>query len=752
MELSETGKSFKLPLTKEDILNKEYNLRDLDPGSLSIGDQDGRFQDDDGFDIVIVFPNSTPSDNEERQKIATKIKHKTTKFIPGIGLNVKACRKTIMTCWKLDSYEYHHFLKLDKLQELDEKWIADRSDKDVVSRDEFNVLMREAIIEYLCKSLGLKTYMFKSGDDKELLLKVAFNSSGQIENHAKRLGYMMELNDGYADENFPMAPWMKYSRRKRNEFKNVDTFDQEGLFTDSDRIRILQALLDESLDLPYLAKQKVIKNQYCVHNKMKLESLRDEWGVLKISWDQPLKRVNEYFGSKIALYFAFLEFYTKWITIPAMFGGFWIVIRLVFPDDMEFILDLMAALLIFIWASMLIKFWNRHNSWISAEWGTLDFAKTEPIRPQYEAPLDQDPVTGKLDRIKPTFGSRVWKAFFSGTVTLILISLVISIVTALFWEQQRKDSKWSAEAVGFVNGVQIQVFNYLYYYVAVYLTNWENHRTDSIYENALTLKIFLFQFINCYYSLFWIAFIQPLLDQCQPGECRDYMSQLRIQLIFLFAIDFMLNFVEIGFPLCSFKSRLRGLQANDKRVSASEKQKLLDPYEGILWEYLEIVIEFGYMMLFYVCFPILPIFGLVSTLLEIRVDALKLCYLVQRPHPQIASNIGLWESLLRAMANLAIVTNLGLLIFTSELFSDQPAWIKLCYFLIIENVFLVITYIVDKVIPDTPMYITDLQKRHEILVKERFYALDDRQSLKTQHAKWSSDQLKVHENDILRSL
>lgn len=44
----------------------------------------------------------------------------------------------------------------------------------------------------------------------------------------------------------------------------------------------------------------------------------------------------------------------------------------------------------------------------------------------------------------------------------------------------------------------------------------EIHRTENDYENALTLKMFLFQFVNFYASIFYIAFIKPWLTN-PPG-------------------------------------------------------------------------------------------------------------------------------------------------------------------------------------------------------------------------------------------
>ena len=59
-----------------------------------------------------------------------------------------------------------------------------------------------------------------------------------------------------------------------------------------------------------------------------------------------------------------------------------------------------------------------------------------------------------------------------------------------------------------INLLVLKILNFLYEYLAKYLTDLEYRRTQTEYDNSLSLKIYLFQFINYYSSLFYIAFIK----------------------------------------------------------------------------------------------------------------------------------------------------------------------------------------------------------------------------------------------------
>lgn len=66
-------------------------------------------------------------------------------------------------------------------------------------------------------------------------------------------------------------------------------------------------------------------------------------------------------------------------------------------------------------------------------------------------------------------------------------------------------------------------------------------------------------------------------------------------------------------------------------------------YEDTFEDYLEMVIQFGYVTLFSPAFPMAAMCALLNNVIEIRSDAFKLCVTFQRPFGQRVESIGTWQ-------------------------------------------------------------------------------------------------------------
>ena len=100
--------------------------------------------------------------------------------------------------------------------------------------------------------------------------------------------------------------------------------------------------------------------------------------------------------------------------------------------------------------------------------------------------------------------------FICGTpnIHLMEINYFISIFTYTWFSPKYWISTIFCFAGAAINLVCIMIINYLYEYVAQWLTELELNRTQSEYDDSLSLKIYVLQFVNYYASIIYVAFFK----------------------------------------------------------------------------------------------------------------------------------------------------------------------------------------------------------------------------------------------------
>jgi len=129
-------------------------------------------------------------------------------------------------------------------------------------------------------------------------------------------------------------------------------------------------------------------------------------------------------------------------------------------------------------------------------------------------------------------------------------------------------------------------------------------------------------------------------------------------------------------------------------------------------DYMELVIQYGYVVLFSASFTLTPLLAYILNIFEVRVDAYKLSYLVRRPYPAQAETIGIWFYIIQAVAYIGIVTNVAIAIFTAHIF-DVDIASKWLLFLLIEHALLLFKFMLSSYIPDTPKEVSDAKQWQE---------------------------------------
>ena len=131
----------------------------------------------------------------------------------------------------------------------------------------------------------------------------------------------------------------------------------------------------------------------------------------------------------------------------------------------------------------------------------------------------------------------------------------------------------------------------------------------------------------------------------------------------------------------------------------------------------EIVIQYGYIMLFCFVFPAMPLFALINNFFEVRVDLYNLIN-CRRPIPYGASGIGVWKACISLFGTVAVFSNMALVVFRTDLIKDfvddDSTVVQITFFFISSFVLLFCMFIVRFSVPDLDQRTADALERQEV--------------------------------------
>ncbi|XP_058882847.1 anoctamin-2b isoform X2 [Acipenser ruthenus] len=241
-----------------------------------------------------------------------------------------------------------------------------------------------------------------------------------------------------------------------------------------------------------------------------------------------------------------------------------------------------------------------------------------------------------------------------------------------------------------INLVVILILDEIYGAVAKWLTEIEIPKTEKSFEERLIVKSFLLKFMNAYAPIFYVAFFKGRfmgrpgdyvyvfdnyrMEECAPGGCLIELC-IQLSIIMLGKQLIQNNLFEIGIPkLKKLHRKLKDKgtkpeESNTNQTRPPQQWDLdynLEPFTGLTPEYMEMIIQFGFVTLFVASFPLAPLFALLNNVIEIRLDAKKFVTELRRPNAVRAKSIGIWYNILSGMGKFSVIINAFVISFTSD--------------------------------------------------------------------------------------
>ncbi|XP_005046559.1 PREDICTED: anoctamin-9 [Ficedula albicollis] len=411
------------------------------------------------------------------------------------------------------------------------------------------------------------------------------------------------------------------------------------------RIRVVHFILQNTVTsdlekLHDLMKKKVFETAFPLHKNEEIRRiLKKKWARWRVMFkEQPIEEIRCYFGEKVALYFAWLGWYTYLLIFAALAGlatvaagatvfsssqvskeicdanstimcplcdqncSFWVLSDTCTYAKVTHMIDneatVVFAMFMAIWATVFLELWKRERATVATNWDLYGWDEEEEElalhlinNSQHEPRLYQH-------------------SYFRSTIVLILALLMIlvligiahalviyrAVAMALFMQSEVGLLSRHADTIAVMTGavlhyLTIVIMSKVNWQVALYLCKLEKPRTFSQGENNFTVKIFIFQFFTNFSSLIYIAFFlgringRPghyvrvaghwRLEECHPSGCiTDLFIQMAVIMVLKQTIS---NIMEYLIPWISHRLRKKKKSPKKRSMMLGEEEEAEDP-------------------------------------------------------------------------------------------------------------------------------------------------------------------------------
>ncbi|KAF2145064.1 uncharacterized protein K452DRAFT_356396 [Aplosporella prunicola CBS 121167] len=549
--------------------------------------------------------------------------------------------------------------------------------------------------------------------------------------------------------------------------------------SEAERLRIIYQLITNPESeggagiTPKEGEWKNVEAVFALHDHAYNHRWIKKWSTQYLLNAEDLDEIRNRLGEKIAFYFAFTQSYFTFLIFPAAFGfSAWVILGHFSP---------VYAIVNALWCTVFTEWWKHQEFDLAVRWGVRGVSQIESTRKDFKHEKEvSDPVTGETVKVFPATKRLQWQLLqipFALASILVLGSLIAVCFAIEVFISEVYNGPLKSILVFLPTGILTTVMPVLQSILtqfATRLNELENYETHGSYETALTQKIFVLNCITSYLPIILTAFVYvpfgslvvPYLDvfsvtvkpfaehekQLQmPATFSINPDRLRKQVIYFTVTAQVVNLaMEVIVPylkrqgfskykeIQSERAAKRGgavlnVAENDPPEEATfltrvRKEAELDVYD-VTSDLREMVLQYGYLSLFSVIWPLTAVSFLLNDWVELRADALKICVEMQRPTPSRADTIGPWLDSLSFLTWIGSITTSALVyLFWNDGIgpdgtpADIKGWALLLTVFFSEHLFLVVRKAVRVVISKMDSPGRQKERRERFTLRRRYFS------------------------------
>jgi len=542
----------------------------------------------------------------------------------------------------------------------------------------------EAGFTQLVKALtgvGLATEV-RHGDNHSLLIFVKIASTDLLAQQV----YRARLQD-----------WLHGVRTSSPDKDIKQSLDNEPI-TEAERLRLVYLMITGSADeggagiVPGADKWKYLDSVFPLHNHAFNKAWIQKWSKKYILDQDDLDEIRNKFGESVAFYFAFVQAYFKFQVFPSAAGfAAWMLLG-------QF--SVTYALASCLWSVVFFEYWRQREVDLAVQWGTRGVSSIQHQRPEFKWEFEaEDAVTGEPVKVYSPYKraqTQLLQIPFALACIAVLGSLVATCNSLEIFINEVYNGPFK-QYLGFLPTILLVIgtptCSAVLMKAAQSLTDLENYETVDAHQAALIQKQFVLNFMTSYMPLLFTAFVYipfgntlvPLLEfwhqtaqtiamSEKPLPTREFTvnpARISSQMFYFTVTAQIVNFAtEVVVPYVKRKvmTKAKEFTTNGKEQHAQdhpeEKDFLqrvreeceLETYD-VSGDYREMVMQYGYLSLFSVAWPLAGLCFWINNWFELRSDAVKIAISSRRPIPWREDSIGPWLTALGFLSWLGSITS-----------------------------------------------------------------------------------------------